>query len=108
MGWSAAYIACAALALPAMLTALVMGEPARHREPAERKGLARTVGFDRRAIRRILPAQAARHWCCCFILVHKIGDTLAKPDVPAAVRRSWLQQRRDRRLGRGVWASGPI
>src|SRR5690349_21073484 len=42
-GWSAAYIACAALALPAMLTALVMGEPERHRPPVEKKGIARTM-----------------------------------------------------------------
>src|SRR5690349_13578601 len=37
-GWQAAYLACAALALPAMLTALLYGEPQRHREPAEKKG----------------------------------------------------------------------
>src|SRR4051794_987459 len=42
-GWEAAYLTCAALAFPAMLTALVMGEPKRHREPAEKKGIARTV-----------------------------------------------------------------
>ena len=41
--WSTAYLACAALALPAMLTALVMGEPERHRDPAEKKGIARTI-----------------------------------------------------------------
>src|SRR3954471_13197657 len=33
--WRAAYIACAAFALPAMLAALAMGDPARHREPAK-------------------------------------------------------------------------
>jgi PAT family beta-lactamase induction signal transducer AmpG len=75
-GWEAAYLACAALALPAMLTALVLGEPKRHREPAERKGIARTVEavwkpfvefFQRRGALLVL----------LFILLHKIGDTLA-------------------------------
>src|SRR4249920_4047584 len=37
-GWAAAYIACAAFALPAMLVGLVMGEPKRHREPAKPHG----------------------------------------------------------------------
>ena len=30
IGWSAAYMACALFALPAMLTGLFMGEPKRH------------------------------------------------------------------------------
>jgi len=76
MGWSAAYIACASFALPAMLTALIMGEPARHRPPTERKGVAEVwasiVGpfvefFQRNGAFLVL----------LFILVHKIGDTLA-------------------------------
>src|SRR5688500_7426820 len=37
-GWAVAYFACAAFALPAMLVGLVMGEPARHREPARARG----------------------------------------------------------------------
>ena len=36
MGWSAAYIACTAFALPAMLTGLILGEPARHVAIGER------------------------------------------------------------------------
>ena len=39
-GWSSAYMACAVFALPAMVTALLLGEPARHREPTTKKGLA--------------------------------------------------------------------
>jgi PAT family beta-lactamase induction signal transducer AmpG len=75
-GWEMAYLACAALALPAMLTALVLGEPERHREPAERKGVARAVTavwtpfvefFQRKGAFLVL----------LFILLHKIGDTLA-------------------------------
>ncbi len=76
MGWSAAYIACAAFALPAMLTAVLMGEPVRHREPTGKKGLsdvwASITGpfvefFQRHGALLVL----------LFILVHKIGDTLA-------------------------------
>ena len=75
-GWEAAYLACAALALPAMLTVLVLGEPERHREPIHRKGLAEAwqsvIGpfsefFQRSGALLVL----------LFILVHKIGDTLA-------------------------------
>lgn len=75
-GWQPAYLACAAFALPAMLTGLVMGEPPRHREPSSRKGMAEIWSsiagplvefFSRRGALLVL----------LFILVHKIGDTLA-------------------------------
>lgn len=76
MGWNIAYIACAAFALPAMLAALIMGEPARHREPAIKRTrsevLASIIGplmefFRRKGAALVL----------LFILLHKIGDTLA-------------------------------
>lgn len=76
MGWNIAYIACAAFALPAMLAALIMGEPARHREPTSRRTrselLASIIGplmefFRRKGAALVL----------LFILLHKIGDTLA-------------------------------
>lgn len=76
MGWEAAYLACALLALPAMLVALFLGEPQRHRDPSARKGMAELgasiVGpfiefFKRRGVLLVL----------LFILIHKIGDTLA-------------------------------
>jgi len=75
-GWQAGYLACAALALPAIFTALILGEPKRHREPIHRQGLAeawRTVAgpfsefFRRQGALLVL----------LFILLHKIGDTLA-------------------------------
>jgi PAT family beta-lactamase induction signal transducer AmpG len=75
-GWEWAYIACAVFALPAILTALIVGEPERHRPPTERKGLAQLghsiIGpfiefFMRKGALLVL----------VFILVHKIGDTLA-------------------------------
>jgi PAT family beta-lactamase induction signal transducer AmpG len=74
--WSTAYLACAALALPAMLTALVMGEPKRHREPAEKKGIARTIESIWRPFVEFFARQGA-FLVLLFILLHKIGDTLA-------------------------------
>jgi MFS transporter, PAT family, beta-lactamase induction signal transducer AmpG len=75
-GWTAAYIACAVFALPAMLTGLVVGEPARHVVTIEKQGLGAVwnsiagpfVEFMRRAGAGLV---------LLFILVHKIGDTLA-------------------------------
>ena len=75
-GWEAAYLACAALALPAMLTALVLGEPKRHREPAERKGVARAVAAVWRPFVEFFQRKGAL-LVLLFILLHKIGDTLA-------------------------------
>ena len=75
-GWEAAYLACAALALPAMLTALVLGEPKRHREPAERKGVARAVTAVWKPFVEFFQRKGAL-LVLLFILLHKIGDTLA-------------------------------
>ncbi|MCH8615794.1 MFS transporter [Sphingomonas sp. SM33] len=74
--WSSAYLACAALALPAMLTALLMGEPQRHREPTEKKGVARTIEAVWRPFFEFFARQGA-FLVLLFILLHKIGDTLA-------------------------------
>src|SRR5213080_3542787 len=43
LGWTAAYVACAAFALPAMFVALVVGEPPRHREPAKPHGVGEAI-----------------------------------------------------------------
>src|SRR6478672_10318951 len=75
-GWEMAYLACAALALPAMLTALILGEPKRHRDPAERKGVARTVAAVWRPFAEFFQRKGAL-LVLLFILLHKIGDTLA-------------------------------
>ncbi len=75
-GWSAAYMACAAFALPAVLTGLILGEPQRHVVAHEKRAmddvLRSLIGpfvefFERRGAFLVL----------VFILVHKIGDTLA-------------------------------
>jgi PAT family beta-lactamase induction signal transducer AmpG len=74
--WSMAYLACASFALPAMLTALVMGEPERHREPTTKKGLAEVWGSIAGPFAEFFKRSGA--WLVlAFILVHKIGDTLA-------------------------------
>lgn len=76
LGWEAAYIACAALALPAVIAGLWIGEPKRYRDAIERKGvpdlLQSIIGpfvefFSRNGAVMVL----------VFILVHKVGDTLA-------------------------------
>src|SRR5258706_216058 len=43
LGWTAAYVACAVFALPAMLVGAVMGEPVRHREPAKPHGVVEAI-----------------------------------------------------------------
>lgn len=75
-GWQAAYIACAGFALPAMLTGLIVGEPARHVVNLEKRGLAAVwesiIGPFAEFMRR-----SGAWLVLLFILVHKIGDTLA-------------------------------
>lgn len=75
-GWSNAYLACAIFALPAMLTALVLGEPQRHREPTARKGLAEVWQSIAGPFAEFFQRSGAV-LVLAFILVHKIGDTLA-------------------------------
>src|SRR4051812_9142871 len=75
-GWEAAYLACAGLALPAMLAALIYGEPQRHRDPAEKKGVAGTVAAVWRPFVEFFARKGA-FLVLLFILLHKIGDTLA-------------------------------
>ncbi len=76
VGWELAYLACAMFALPAMITALVLGEPARRHVAAATKGIGEAVRavygpfvefFTRKGALLVL----------LFILLHKIGDTLA-------------------------------
>src|SRR5687768_18462253 len=76
VGWEIAYLACASFALPAMITGLMVGEPERHREPAARKGIgeawASIIGPFLEFFRR-----SGALLVLLFILLHKIGDTLA-------------------------------
>ena len=75
-GWSAAYMASALFALPAVITALVMGEPARHREVT---GKSKRVGIVQAVVGPFVEFLKRRGalLVLLFILLHKIGDTLA-------------------------------
>ncbi len=76
VGWSAAYVACALFALPAMLIGALMGEPPRHREPARARGLGEAVVAYFSPLVEFLRRQGALV-VLAFVLIHKIGDTLA-------------------------------
>lgn len=76
VGWEMAYLACAVFALPAMLTGLVMGEPERHHEPAQRRGLSEAVRAVYGPFTEFFQRQGA-FLVLLFILLHKVGDTLA-------------------------------
>ncbi|WP_051278695.1 AmpG family muropeptide MFS transporter [Solimonas flava] len=80
LGWSAAYVLCAGFVLPAVLVALLMGEPARHRAPAPSKGWAELFGAVVSPLAEFFRRNGA--WLVLlFILLHKIGDTLANLTV---------------------------
>jgi len=75
-GWAAAYAACAVFALPAMLVGAVMGEPARHREPAKPRGVLEAVVAYFSPLLEFIKRQGALV-VLLFVLIHKVGDTLA-------------------------------
>ncbi|WP_257214927.1 MFS transporter [Sphingomonas sp. R-74633] len=75
-GWEVAYLACALFALPAILAGLILGEPERHRPPAERKGIATVLKSIWGPFVEFFQRQGAVI-VLIFILVHKVGDTLA-------------------------------
>ncbi len=75
-GWSAAYTVCAAFALPAMITALVVGEPARHVVSNAKRGFAEVLDSITGPFIEFFKRSGAL-LVLLFILVHKIGDTLA-------------------------------
>jgi MFS transporter, PAT family, beta-lactamase induction signal transducer AmpG len=76
IGWSAAYIACALFALPAMAVGVLMGEPGRHREPAKPHGAYQALAAYFSPLVEFIKRQGALV-VLAFVLIHKIGDTLA-------------------------------
>src|SRR6185295_11798639 len=76
IGWAAAYLACAAFALPGMLVGVFMGEPKRHREPARPHGAWEAVVAYFSPLVEFMQRQGALV-VLLFVLIHKIGDTLA-------------------------------
>jgi PAT family beta-lactamase induction signal transducer AmpG len=75
-GWAAAYSACALFALPAAAVGLVMGEPERHREPAPPRDALQAIVAYFSPLAEFIKRQGALV-VLAFVLVHKIGDTLA-------------------------------
>jgi PAT family beta-lactamase induction signal transducer AmpG len=76
LGWTAAYLVCLVFALPAMITALVMGEPARHVVHNARRGMAEVWASFAGPLIEFFRRHGA--WLALlFVLLHKIGDTLA-------------------------------
>lgn len=74
--WHMAYAVCAVFALPAILTALVLGEPKRHQVAHQRRGMAEIWASIAGPFTEFFSRNGA--WLVLlFILVHKIGDTLA-------------------------------
>lgn len=75
-GWTVAYVTCAAFALPAMLTGLVVGEPARHVVITGARGVGTVWRSIAGPFTEFL-SRAGAGLVLAFILVHKVGDTLA-------------------------------
>jgi PAT family beta-lactamase induction signal transducer AmpG len=75
-GWELAYLACASFALPAMLAGLIVGEPERHREIATRRSLGTILTSIWGPFAQFFMREGALI-VLAFILIHKIGDTLA-------------------------------
>lgn len=76
-GWAAGYLACTLLALPAMIAALLLGEPARHRESVARRGAVQALAAIWRPFVEFFQRPGAA-MVLLFILIHKIGDTLGQ------------------------------
>lgn len=79
-GWSAAYTASAMFALPALVAALMLGEPERHTAVIPTATPPRGLAAVRSAVVEPLADFLRRPgaWLVLlFILVHKLGDTVA-------------------------------
>lgn len=75
--WHVGYLVTAIFALPAMITALWVGEPARHVVRNARKGLGEILDSVTGPFLEFFRRQGA-FLVLLFILLHKIGDTLAQ------------------------------
>lgn len=79
-GWSAAYMAGALFAVPALVAALMLGEPRAHSAALAREDQPRGLAAVRAAMIDPLADFLRRRgaWLVLlFILVHKLGDTIA-------------------------------
>ena len=79
-GWKQAYLLCTLFVVPAVVAGLWLGEPSRHREPIPSRGLADLVSAVAAPLVEFFRRDGA--WLVLlFILLHKIGDTLANLTV---------------------------
>ncbi|MBB6227063.1 PAT family beta-lactamase induction signal transducer AmpG [Polymorphobacter multimanifer] len=76
VGWSIAYLACAGFALPAMITGLIMKEPPRRLIVQAKRGITEVWQSVIGPIAEFFQ-RAGAGLVLLFILLHKIGDTLA-------------------------------
>ncbi len=83
LGWSGGYAVCAVFVAPAMLTALLMGEPSRRRPPVGRRGIGAIGAAIAGPFIEFFQRQGtgAALLILLFILLHKIGDTLSQLTV---------------------------
>ncbi|MHA6723709.1 AmpG family muropeptide MFS transporter [Sphingomonas sp. RS2018] len=75
-GWSWGYWACIPFAFAAPIASMFMGEPERHHEPAPIRGPAALLDAFWRPLADFFRREGAAI-VLLFVLVHKIGDTLA-------------------------------
>lgn len=79
-GWSAAYVLCATFVLPAVVAGAWLGEPERHRDPAPIRGVGAALASVIAPLAEFFRRRGA--WLVLlFVLLHKIGDTLANLTV---------------------------
>jgi PAT family beta-lactamase induction signal transducer AmpG len=74
--WTVGYLACAPLALSALMVSLFMGEPARHHEAPPKRGAMELVGAFVSPLKDFF-GRPGSVVVLLFVLVHKIGDTMA-------------------------------
>ena len=75
-GWTVAYISCSIFVLPAILVGIYMGEPIRRLKPVATPGVLNKLIAYFSPLTEFIKRRGA--WLVlCFILIHKIGDTLA-------------------------------
>ncbi|URW76506.1 MFS transporter [Sphingomonas donggukensis] len=75
-GWSWGYYACIPLVFAAPIASMFMGEPARHNEPAPIRGVGALAAAFWTPLADFFKREGAVI-VLLFVLVHKIGDTLA-------------------------------
>lgn len=79
-GWAAAYLLCSLFVIPAIFVGFWLGEPQRHREPATTRGLGTALAAVVGPLTEFFRRSGA--WLVLlFVLIHKIGDTLANLTV---------------------------